>query len=437
MMDPMTQKTILANGVRILTHKVPHVRSVAMGIWVDVGTRDESEEEAGYSHFLEHMMFKGTRRRSAYELAKAFDAIGGQSNAFTTMETTCYHARVMDTHLPVMVDILSDMFLNSCLDSEEIENERPVILQEIGMLEDCPEDFAHHLLEKYAWGEHPLGRSILGTPKNIQSVRSEDLQVFFRKYYCPSRVIISLAGNLEHGSVVDLLAPAFEMLAPGSGRSERRTPRIQKGVRVTARPIEQVHLCLGAPGLPITHEDRFSASLLTTILGGNMSSRLFQEIREKRGLAYSVYAFSSGHMDTGMLGIYAGVAPGTVETSATLIHRELKKICDEPVSTEELEGARAYTKGNILLSMENTENLMVKQAQNEIHFGRYIPVEETLAKVDGVTREDILNLSRLSFGENHLFVSVLGPSDNAAALSEKFGIVENKDSNGEKKVCLS
>ncbi|MDY0163708.1 pitrilysin family protein [Desulfobotulus sp.] len=431
-MDPMTCKTTLANGVRILTHQVPHVRSVAMGVWVDVGARDESEEEAGYAHFLEHMMFKGTKRRSAYELAKAFDAIGGQSNAFTTMETTCYHARVMDTHLPIMVDILSDMFLNSSLDPEEVENERPVILQEIGMLEDCPEDFAHHLLEKYAWGDHPLGKSILGSPKNIQNVRSEDLLTFFRKYYCPSRVIVSLAGNLTHQHVVDLLAPSFERLIPGPGRAERKTPVLQRGVRVTARPIEQVHLCLGAPGLAITHEDRFAASLLTTILGGNMSSRLFQEIREKRGLAYSVYAFSSGHMDTGMMGIYAGVAPSTVETSAELIHKELKGLCTEPVTLEELEGARAYTKGNILLSMENTENLMVKLAQNEIHFGRYLPVEETLARVDEVTQESIMDLARIAFGEKHFLVSVLGPSDNAAALGEKFGM-PMKEACGEKK----
>jgi len=428
----MTCKTTLANGVRILTHQVPHVRSVAMGVWVDVGARDESEEEAGYAHFLEHMMFKGTKRRSAYELAKAFDAIGGQSNAFTTMETTCYHARVMDTHLPIMVDILSDMFLNSSLDPEEVENERPVILQEIGMLEDCPEDFAHHLLEKYAWGDHPLGKSILGSPKNIQNVRSEDLLTFFRKYYCPSRVIVSLAGNLTHQHVVDLLAPSFERLIPGPGRAERKTPVLQRGVRVTARPIEQVHLCLGAPGLAITHEDRFAASLLTTILGGNMSSRLFQEIREKRGLAYSVYAFSSGHMDTGMMGIYAGVAPSTVETSAELIHKELKGLCTEPVTLEELEGARAYTKGNILLSMENTENLMVKLAQNEIHFGRYLPVEETLARVDEVTQESIMDLARIAFGEKHFLVSVLGPSDNAAALGEKFGM-PMKEACGEKK----
>jgi predicted Zn-dependent peptidase len=403
-----------------------------MGVWVDVGARDESEEEAGYAHFLEHMMFKGTKRRSAYELAKAFDAIGGQSNAFTTMETTCYHARVMDTHLPIMVDILSDMFLNSSLDPEEVENERPVILQEIGMLEDCPEDFAHHLLEKYAWGDHPLGKSILGSPKNIQNVRSEDLLTFFRKYYCPSRVIVSLAGNLTHQHVVDLLAPSFERLIPGPGRAERKTPVLQRGVRVTARPIEQVHLCLGAPGLAITHEDRFAASLLTTILGGNMSSRLFQEIREKRGLAYSVYAFSSGHMDTGMMGIYAGVAPSTVETSAELIHKELKGLCTEPVTLEELEGARAYTKGNILLSMENTENLMVKLAQNEIHFGRYLPVEETLARVDEVTQESIMDLARIAFGEKHFLVSVLGPSDNAAALGEKFGM-PMKEACGEKK----
>ncbi|TYT74820.1 M16 family metallopeptidase [Desulfobotulus mexicanus] len=432
-MDPMTRKTTLANGVRILTHQVPHVRSVAMGIWVDVGARDESEEEAGYSHFLEHMMFKGTKRRSAYELAKAFDAIGGQSNAFTTMETTCYHARVMDTHLPTMVDILSDMFLNSCLDPEEIENERPVIIQEIGMLEDCPEEFAHHLLEKHAWGEHPLGRSILGTPKNILSLSSENLSLFFRKHYCPSRVIISLAGNLEHNQVLDLLAPAFEQLPPSPGRPMRHTPVMQKGVRTTVRPIEQVHLCLGAPGLSITHEDRFAASLLTTILGGNMSSRLFQEIREKRGLAYSVYAFSAGHMDTGMMGIYAGVAPSTVETSAELIHKELKGLCAEPVTLEELEGARAYTKGNILLSMENTENLMVKLAQNEINFGRYVPVEETLAKVDEVSRENILSLACGAFSENNFLVSVLGPSDNTAALGEKFGISEKKETAGEKK----
>lgn len=418
----MIRKTTLDNGVRILTHQIPNVRSVAMGIWVDVGSRDESEDEAGLSHYLEHMLFKGTERRNAFELAKAFDAIGGQSNAFTTMETTCYHARVMDEHMETMVDILSDMFLNSVFDAEEIENERPVILQEIGMLEDCPEDFAHHLLEKYAWGDHPLGRSILGNRKNIQNVRRKDLQQFFTKCYNPSRIIISMAGNLEHDAVVPLLEPAFSGLVRTEDRTRRVQPHLVPGLHSTRRPIEQVHLCIGTPGLPIAHDNRFSASILSTILGGNMSSRLFQEIREKRGLAYSVYAFSSSHMDAGMMGIYAGVAPNTVETSAELIRMELNRLRTQPVSEEELEGARAYTKGNILLSMENTENLMVKLAQNEIHFGRYIPVEETLQKVENVTQESLMALAAHTFAEGQYTVSVLGPAEDTERLSALFDI---------------
>ena len=406
----MIRQTTLENGIRILTQTVAHVRSVAMGIWVNAGSRDEAPEDSGLTHLLEHMLFKGTKRRSAIALARAFDAMGGNSNAFTTTEATCYHAQVMDEHLPEMVDLLSDLFLNSTFDARELENERPVILQEIGMLEDCPEEFAHHLLETHAFPDHPVSRSILGSRETVEGFTRDDLVRFHETAYTADRILISLAGNLDHDSVVGLLSKAFERVPKGDENALPRTrPVLTPGVHAEVRAIEQSHLCIGTPGLELSHEHRFSAGILNTVLGGNMSSRLFQEIREKRGLAYSVYSFASSHIDCGMTGIYAGVSPDTLLPTAELIKREIDRLLVEKVSEDEISRAKAYTRGNLLLSMENTENLMVRLAQNAIHFGRQVPLEESLAAVAAVTPESVAKMAETLFGSREFVVSILGP----------------------------
>lgn len=408
-MNPAVRKTTLANGVRILTHRMPHVRSVSMGVWVNVGARDESDAESGLSHLIEHMIFKGTESRSAFQIAKEFDAIGGQSNAFTTMENTCYHARVLDTHLETMVEILSDIFLNSRFEATELERERPVILQEIGMMEDSPDDYIHTLSGQNFWGDHPLGRPILGSRENISGFDAESIKQFFHKFYQPDQVILSAAGNLDHQHLVDLLGPKFEAIAEGKPPAARTAPEPHPRIQRHFRELEQVHVCLSANGISIKDRRRYACSLMNSILGGNMSSRLFQEIRERRGLAYAVYSFLTSHEDSGMLGVYVAVEPCHVTTTVELILRELRSFMADRVDRVELSGAKEFTKGNLLLAAENTDNQMVRLAQNEFHFGRHIPLNAIVEKIDAVTDEDIARLADDLFREKRVALTMLGP----------------------------
>ncbi len=408
-MERGIHKTVLHNGVILLTQRVPHARSVSMGVWVNAGARDESLEQSGLSHFIEHMIFKGTRKRDAFQIAKEFDAIGGQTNAFTSMELTCYHAKVMDTHLSTMVDILSDIFLNSVFSPEEVDKERPVILQEIGMVEDNPEEWVHTLLLKSFWGDHPLGRSILGTRENIIRFDADTIKNFLKQFYQPDRIVISAAGNFEHKNFENLIRSSFESVKAESTIFRRLPPCTKPSVNVSQRDLEQVHICLATSGITTTDPRRYAFSLMNTILGGNMSSRLFQEIRERRGLAYSVYSFASSHTDTGMLGIYAGVSPEKADEVIELLIDQIKKLEYSRIEESELSDAKQYTKGNILLSSENMDNLMVRIAQNEISFGHEIPIQEVLDEIEQVTIEDIMELNHALLKEKCLAISVLGP----------------------------
>ncbi len=411
-MDAQIDKTVLQNGIRILTEKMSHARSVSMGVWVNVGARDENPAESGLSHFIEHMIFKGTRQRSAYQIAKEFDAIGGHTNAFTTMENTCYHAKVMDTHTATMVEILSDIFLNSVFDPREIEKERPVILQEIRMVDESPDEYVHLLSGKNFWGDNPLGRSILGSPENIIGFDADQIKKYFHRLYQPDQIVISLAGNVAHDAVIDRVGPAFESIKPGNGTAERITPQSRSLVDVHHKDLEQVHICLGALGLPITDPRRYAYSLLNTILGGNMSSRLFQEIREKRGWAYTVYSFIASHVDTGMFGIYLAVEPGRALEATDLVLNEIDRLSAEPVSTAELQGAIEYTKGSLLLASESNDNQMVRNAQNEIHFNSIISLQEVIKKIESVTAAEILALSQSLFENTKMSLTLLGPIKN-------------------------
>ena len=418
-MDAPVDKTVLKNGIRIVSQKMAHTRSVSMGVWVNVGARDESVEESGLSHFIEHMIFKGTRKRSAYQIAKEFDAVGGQTNAFTTMENTCYHARVLDARVDTMADILCDIFTNSVFDPAEVEKERPVILQEIGMVEDNPEEYVHVLSGYNFWGDHPLGRSILGTPENVLGFDVAAIKKFFHRLYQPERIVISAAGNIEHRRLVQLVAPPFEALAAGNGFPQRYPPRECSVVDVHHRDLEQMHICLSTRGLPITDAGRYSLSLLNTILGGNMSSRLFQQVREKRGLAYSVYSFVSSHVDTGMFGVYMGVDPRRAEETTRLVLDELLKMTKQPVTVSELSGAIEYTRGSLLLGAESTDNQMVRTAQNEIHFGCDLPLETIIEKIEAVTADDIQQLACRLFDVDHMALTLLGPADTDKKEFEK------------------
>ena len=409
-MKKTVNKTTLKNGVRILTKKMPHARSVSMGVWVNVGARDESEKENGLSHLIEHMIFKGTKKRTALQIAKQFDSLGCNTNAFTGYENTCYHARVMDSHIKTVVDILSDIFLNSVFDDKELEKERLVILQEIGMVEDGPEEYVHVLSNTAFWGDNPLGRSVLGTKENILGFTVGDIKNFFKRFYQPDRIIISIAGNLSHDRIIDLIGPYFESIKPGNSFPERITPFAHSTVNLNHREAEQVHICLGTNGISITDPRRFAFSILNTVLGGNMSSRLFQNLREQRGLAYSVYSFMSSYVDTGMAGAYAGVNPGKANESIKLILKEINQLKEVRIDKSELKDAKQYIKGNLLLSSESIDNQMVRLAQSEINFNRHIPIENVVKEVERATADDVLELTRELFQPEHMSLTILGPT---------------------------
>jgi predicted Zn-dependent peptidase len=411
--DDRIEKTLLSNGVRILSQRMPHVQSVSMGVWVNIGSRDETDAENGLSHFIEHMIFKGTQKRSAFEIAKAFDAIGGYSNAFTSMENTCYHAKVMGNHLETMSEILTDIFLNSLFDEAEIEKERPVIFQEIGMLEDTPDEYVHQLASRSFWEDDPLGRSILGTRDNIQQFDSKTIRGFFERLYQPDRIVLTAVGNIDHEHLVDLARPAFEAIPSGKAIADRSVPHghSKAGQKIYRHPkdIEQVHICLNARGLSTTDPRRYVASLMNTILGGNMSSRLFQQIREQRGLAYSVYSYFSSFVDTGMSGAYAGVDPVNAYETVEIILSTLQSFKDSPVTADELLHAKEFSKGNLLMASESNENQMARLAQGEFHFGRYAPLQEILDGIDRVTPADIQKLADEIFQKSQMTLTLHGP----------------------------
>jgi len=412
MKSNLPQMTTLENGVRVLTQSMPYARSVSMGVWVNVGARDESVPENGISHMIEHMIFKGTRKRSAFQIAKEFDAIGGHSNAFTSFENTCYHARVMDTELETMVDILTDIFLNSVFDESEVEKERPVIFQEIGMVEDNPEEYVHQLAGSAYWGDNPLGRSILGTRENILGFTSDKIRTFFHRSYQPNHIVVTAAGNIEHSRIVELIAPAFSGVQSGKPFPNRQTPDARARINLHHRDLEQLHICLTTLGIAITDPRRYAFSLLNTIFGGNMSSRLFQKVREHRGLAYAVYSFVSSYEDIGMFGAYAGVQPDKAAETVEIIVEEMRNLERQPIETTELQDAKNYTKGNLLLASESVDNQMVRLAQNEINFGRHIPLQEVIDRVESVTPTDVQEIAAELFHRDRLALTTLGSVTN-------------------------
>ena len=415
---PTVNKTVLDNGVRIVSMRMPHVRSVSMGVWVHVGARDETDAESGLSHFIEHMIFKGTARRTAFQIAKEFDAIGGQTNAFTSMEHTCYHARVMDTQLGTMVDILSDIFLNSAFDGREVERERPVIFQEIGMVEDTPEELVHVMMGPAFWGAHPLGRSILGSRENILGFDSRTIKGFFRRLYQPDRIVITVAGNVEHHRFVERVGSVFSSIPVGNGFAPRSAPAAGSGIKLKHRDLEQTHLCLGMNGVSVTDARRFAASLLNTIFGGNMSSRLFQIIREERGLAYSIYSFLTSYADTGMVGVCTAVDPKDLGISIELIVKEIRRLKRELVSVDVLEDAKEFTKGNLLMAAESPDNQMARLAQNEFCFGRSISMQSVIDNIDAVTPADLLSLAEDLWDGGRAALTMVGPGVGGTDFSD-------------------
>ncbi|AQS59327.1 M16 family metallopeptidase [Desulforamulus ferrireducens] len=403
------QKEVLPNGVRILTQQVSHVRSVALGFWVDVGSRDESDETAGISHYIEHMMFKGTENRTAKQIAEELDAVGGQLNAFTTKEYTCYYAKVLDEHFDLAVDVLTDMLFHSKIAEQDVEREKNVILEEIKMYEDAPDELVHDMFAKTIWSGHALGRPIIGTTETVSSFNHLDLKKYMEQHYTPNRIVVSVAGNITHQQVLAKLTPILAKLTGNQVTRQPDLPTPAALVNCRSKDTEQVHMVIGAPGLSMGHDDVYIAQTINTVLGGGLSSRLFQEIREQRGLVYTVYSYHSSYHDTGIFGVYAGLSKQNVNRAMELIFKEIKDIKRNGVTKEELQRAKDQIKGNLLLSMESVNTYMSRLGKSELYLGRVYSPEEIVEKVNKVTVEDTVRVSNMLFQPDKFSMAAIGP----------------------------
>jgi predicted Zn-dependent peptidase len=404
----LVQKTVLDNGVRILTERMEHVRSVSVGVWVGTGSRDESKETAGISHLLEHMIFKGTERRSALDIAKEIDSIGGMSNAFTSRENTCYHAKVLDNHLDQVVDLLTDIFLNSLFVPEELKREQEVVLQEIKMVEDTPDEHVHQLLPQIFWRDEPLGRPILGTVESVSSFDPDGLRSYINDNYRADRIVIAASGSLEHDRLVELIKPGFGPLNGEPGPARQPAPQAAQGDLIRERELEQVHLCLGLPGVSSVLPERFPAALLNILLGGSMSSLLFQEVREKRGLAYAVYSYMASYTDAGMSGVYLGVDPSRTREALEVVLEVMARM-RQGVDEDDLSKAKEHLKGSIFLAAESTDVRMSRMAKNEFNFGRYIPYQELADNINSVTPEMVAASAEAMLNPKRMALVAMGP----------------------------
>jgi predicted Zn-dependent peptidase len=405
---PLVSRSCLDNGVRIISERMPGVPSVTVGIWVENGSRYEMPAQAGISHYLEHLFFKGTARRTAAQIAEAVDAVGGVLNAFTGKEYTCYYAKVLAEHLPIAEDILADIFLHSRFDPDEIERERSVVVQEILQVEDTPDDYVHELFNLKFWPEHPLSYPVCGRVATVQRFERQDFLDFVVARYRPDRLIITAAGNLEHDSLVEWAASQFGELQGRAGLTDGPPPVANRSVFLCEKALEQVHLCLGTTGIPQAAEERYAAYLLNTALGGGMSSRLFQEVREKRGRAYSVYSFLSSYLDAGYVGIYVGTSAEWVEEVVAIILAELKAIKRDGLRPNELARVKNQLKGNLLLGLETSDNRMSRIAKNEIYFGTDIPPARVAARIDATTNDEIVQLAQQLLRPEAMAVIMLG-----------------------------
>ena len=418
----MFAKAVLDNGIRVVSQEMPDHRSVSLGIWVENGSRHESPSENGISHFIEHLLFKGTERRSAAQIAEEMDAIGGVLNAFTAKEHTCYYAKILDENLPLAIDLLTDIFLHSVFDRDEIERERSVILQEISQAEDTPDDYIHDLFSIDFFKDHPLARPICGTLETVNSFRRQDFLTFFKSRYRPRRVVVAGAGHLRHDELVEAfkarLGSVSDPLNDGPSTSEDGvgTPEMRSGIFQHAKSLEQAHLCLGVPGVHQTHPQRYAAYVLNTLLGGGMSSRLFQEIREKRGKAYSVYSFSSAYKDVGYLGVYAGTSLEWVEEVVDLIVKELKRLAAGDIKDEEIRRTQGQLVGSMMLGLESTDSWMSHIARNEIYFGEPVTTDEICRGVRAVSRDAVVDLASTLFGSQGIALSLLGDFKDAVKI---------------------
>ena len=404
------QKQVLPNGLVVITETMSHVRSVSVGVWMRNGSRFEVPEENGLAHFMEHMVFKGTERRSAETIAREMDSIGGMLDAFTSKEQICFNAKVLDEHLPIAFDVISDLVLRPKFDSEDVKKERQVVLEEIKMDLDNPEYLLHDIFTRGFWPEHPLGRPILGTAETVRQFSRDALRKRFRHWFAPDRLVLTAAGNVTHERILELVERDFAALKPVGPFGDHGAPATHAPIHVERkRELEQVHVCMGVPSYPLAHERRFAIAVLNNLLGGGMSSRLFQNIREKLGLAYAVFSELTPYSDAGMMTVYAGTAKETVGQVIDLVIKEFRDLKNEPVPEEELLRAKNHLKGSLMLSLESTSARMSNLARQELYFGHFFSLDAILASIGAVTREDLLALAQEFFRPEQIAITVLGP----------------------------
>lgn len=410
----MYTKTTLPSGLRVLTESMPAVRSASIGIWADVGSSLERREQRGISHLVEHMLFKGTNRRSAREIAETMDGVGGSLNAFTDKETTCYYAKVIDKHVPLALDVLTDMFLDSVFDPDELAKEQKVVLEEIKMYDDSPDELVHDLFLQTMWSGSNLGEPTIGFADTVTRVTPDDLRAHMRKHYAPDSVVVAAAGNVDHEHFVQLVAEQFAHFEGASERFTLDAPATTPAALVRQKDSEQAYVVLGSRGLCVRDERRYALSVLDTALGGGMSSRLFQEIREKRGLVYTVYSFQAAYRAAGLFGIFAGTSPENVQPCIDVVAEQLAALRDLEIGEAELRLAKEHIKGSLTLSLESTSSRMIRLGRNEFALGRQIAPEEIEERVDAVSAAQIRELANELFAEEQLGLCILGPVDEAS-----------------------
>jgi predicted Zn-dependent peptidase len=399
----------LGNGIRLITETMPHVRSVAVGVWMGTGSRQEVSEENGISHFIEHMVFKGTTSRSAEDIARAVDSIGGHLDAFTAKEMVSFNAKVLGEHVPRVLDILSDLVLHPLFDERDIENEKGVVLEELKMEADSPEYLVHEVFSGSFWKDHPLGKPILGTRETVKRLSKEKIEGYYRKFYVPSNITVTAAGNLQHAQLLRLVGERFEGMAPNGSVPASPVPSTHARLNLRhKKSLEQVHLTMGVPGYPMPDEKRYAYSVLNTVLGGGMSSRLFQNIREKRGLAYAVFSEITAYRDTGCLSVYAGTSSESTREVIRLILEEFSRLKQEPVPEEELRRAKDNLTGSLLLGLESTPSRMANLARQFLYFGRFFTMDELGARIEQVTADEVQRTAQEFFDQKHVALAVLG-----------------------------
>lgn len=404
------ERTHLPNGVRILAEPVDYVKSCAIGLWVGTGSRYELGSEAGMSHLLEHMMFKGTPTRTAKQIAEEIESRGGALNAFTDKEFTCYYARVLSEDLPVAIDVLCDMVLNSLYDPEELEREEQVILEEIKRHEDQPEDMVHDIYLQTIWEGHPLAKPVIGTAESVSAIRREDILDYIKRRYAPNRIVVSVAGNFSPTELGDMVAAKFGGLVGVSDTPTVSTPTVNSESKRLGKDVEQINFCLGGAGFSQHQDEKYTLAILDTVMGGSMSSRLFQEIREKRGLAYAVGSYAISYGEGGVFTVYGGTSPANFDQVLELVYAEMDKLVQAPLPADEVAKAKNQLRGNMLLGLEGMSNRMTRMAKNELYFERIIPLEETIEKVNAVTVEDVHRVAQHVFQRDKLAMATIGPA---------------------------